>query len=528
MKKVYLILLIVLSTIVYAQYPHHALKTIMEVEYIPQHYQLGTGMIGLGDINSDGKPDFAVSARAIKKTFIYYGGEGVLDDTVDIEIEGGGAMEKGDLNGDGALDLVIYMRGDSTTGYYNRLAVYLGRKDSIVKIGREPTLYIEEEELSSRFGETFAIGDLNGDGYDDLVVGAWDYDIPRGKVYLYYGKPNINNIPDETEEGEKTDSAYSSYGFRLNIADINGDEINDLVIGADRRRYVDDIWITDGFLDIFLGGNDFNFSSDGYVQRLEKSNSGFEYIQYSTLCDINADEISDISYAKGDSAYFFLGNPDSISYTPNLILVNPDTSFYSSFGSCFDIGDVNNDGKNDCAFRLAPGGYATCLVVYLGDTVPDPIAGRCKSFVSGSPFSPIVALGDVNGDGVNDFGTVAPQNPLSSQPQNGYFVILSGDSSFVTSVPQEETVPRESYLEQNYPNPFNPTTIIEYYLPTHSKVRLVIYNSLGQEVETLVSEFQTSGEHRVQFNASGYSTGVYFYSLITVNNKLTQKMLLVK
>lgn len=100
MKKVYYIILLVISTVMFSQTPIKPLTTIMEVEYLPQHYQLGTGMIGVGDINSDGKPDFAVSAGAIKKTFIYYGGEGVLDDTVDIEIEGGGAMEKGDLNGD--------------------------------------------------------------------------------------------------------------------------------------------------------------------------------------------------------------------------------------------------------------------------------------------------------------------------------------------------------------------------------------------------------------------------------------------
>lgn len=102
-----------------------------------------------------------------------------------------------------------------------------------------------------------------------------------------------------------------------------------------------------------------------------------------------------------------------------------------------------------------------------------------------------------------------------------------GDTTLV-SVDYDESLPNEITLSQNYPNPFNPTTIIKYYLPVYSNVRLVIYNSLGQTVETLVSEFQTSGEYKVQFNAIGYSTGVYFYCLITDNNKMTRKMLIIK
>lgn len=145
------------------------------------------------------------------------------------------------------MDLVIYMKGDSTTGYYNRLAIYLGRKDSVVKIGKEPSLSIEEEELASDFGYSFAIGDLNADGYDDLVVGARNYDGLRGIVYMYYGKPVVSNISDITIKGEKTDTMHDYYGFRINIADINRDRIKDLIIGTDRRRYVDNIWITDGF-----------------------------------------------------------------------------------------------------------------------------------------------------------------------------------------------------------------------------------------------------------------------------------------
>lgn len=130
----------------------------------------------------------------------------------------------------------------------------------------------------------------------------------------------------------------------------------------------------------------------------------------------------------------------------------------------------------------------------------------------------------------DDFGELSEEGyDYVSHVLRGCYIdsVTYGDTSFVVVSVEDDLIPSEFLLSQNYPNPFNPTTTIEYYLPTYSKVRLVIYNSLGQEVETLVSEFQTSGEYRVQFNASGYSTGVYFYSLITDNNKLTRKMLLL-
>ena len=195
MKGYYLLWFFLLSSITMSQ-PIQPLQTLMEVEYFNSGYGLGSGILGLGDINSDGKPDFAVSASKILKTFIYFGGKGVLDSTVDLVIKGGGVMGKGDLNGDGTLDLIIFIRGDSSSMYLNQLAIYFGRKDSTIKFDTIPSLLITEEEVASRFGETFAIGDLNGDGFDDLVVAAQGYGRDQGKVYVYLGKLNFNNVSD--------------------------------------------------------------------------------------------------------------------------------------------------------------------------------------------------------------------------------------------------------------------------------------------------------------------------------------------
>ena len=89
-------------------------------------------------------------------------------------------------------------------------------------------------------------------------------------------------------------------------------------------------------------------------------------------------------------------------------------------------------------------------------------------------------------------------------------------------------VPVKCSLKQNYPNPFNPTTTIRYEIPKNSSVKLVIFDVLGREVETLVDEKQTAGTYEATFNASQYSSGVYFYKLTTDNFSETKKMLLIK
>ena len=83
-------------------------------------------------------------------------------------------------------------------------------------------------------------------------------------------------------------------------------------------------------------------------------------------------------------------------------------------------------------------------------------------------------------------------------------------------------------LGQNYPNPFNPTTSISFTLNRSADVRLEVHNSLGQKVELLVNELLESGNHSVEFDASGLATGVYFYTMSTPYFTQTKKMLLVK
>lgn len=101
-------------------------------------------------------------------------------------------------------------------------------------------------------------------------------------------------------------------------------------------------------------------------------------------------------------------------------------------------------------------------------------------------------------------------------------------------IPGNETeAPNNFTLSQNYPNPFNPVTVIRYSIPSDvkgqtSNVKLIVYNYLGSEVATLVSEKQNAGNYEVKFNGSNLASGVYLYRLESRGVTLTKSMLLVK
>ncbi len=89
-------------------------------------------------------------------------------------------------------------------------------------------------------------------------------------------------------------------------------------------------------------------------------------------------------------------------------------------------------------------------------------------------------------------------------------------------------VPTVYSLDQNYPNPFNPSTTISYSLTSPSKVKLRVYDLLGEEVATLVDADKAAGVHEVTFNGQDLRSGVYLYRLSAAGSTISKKMLLIK
>ncbi len=103
-----------------------------------------------------------------------------------------------------------------------------------------------------------------------------------------------------------------------------------------------------------------------------------------------------------------------------------------------------------------------------------------------------------------------------------------GFNTDLVSVEDNIELPSEYSLEQNYPNPFNPSTTIKYSIPAEGYVSLKVFNSIGEVVETLVSQNQNAGSYQITFDASKLSSGIYLYQISSGNFVETKKLVLMK
>lgn len=99
---------------------------------------------------------------------------------------------------------------------------------------------------------------------------------------------------------------------------------------------------------------------------------------------------------------------------------------------------------------------------------------------------------------------------------------------YITGVENDSQEEMDYSLSQNYPNPFNPETVIRYALPFAGNISIIVYNSLGQDIATLVDRYMEAGKHTVTFDASKLTSGVYFYRLSTEKGSISRKMTLLK
>jgi len=139
----------------------------------------------------------------------------------------------------------------------------------------------------------------------------------------------------------------------------------------------------------------------------------------------------------------------------------------------------------------------------------------------------VVALEGLIADGsaiALDFSGEGDLVPVGVEGRDGWNrpLILGFENNLAENLP---TVFR---LAQNYPNPFNPVTTINYDLAATVPVQLLVYNSLGQQVATLVNDTQPAGRYSFTFDASSLASGLYFYQLQAGEFNDLQKMMLVK
>jgi photosystem II stability/assembly factor-like uncharacterized protein len=192
-----------------------------------------------------------------------------------------------------------------------------------------------------------------------------------------------------------------------------------------------------------------------------------------------------------------------------------------SFGRSLDggatweqIGTLANSGMSVC---YAPGSRSAWLVNPDGPYRTDDDGSSLSHQPTSDPFSGY------------------PTQISFADTNSGWFVTIQGEilryvPALITTVSQSSArhLPNDFQLAQNYPNPFNPSTTIRYGLPGRSHVTLIVFNTLGQQVATLVQGEQEAGYHEAVFDASGLASGVYLYRLQAGRFAQTRKLVFVQ
>lgn len=343
----------------------------------------GTSVSSAGDIDGDGYDDVLVGANEysssteskVGKAYLYYGSATGLETTPgwtgtgtqQNEYFGFSVAGVGDLDGDGFDDFAVGAYGhDSEEG---KLNVYYGPVDSDAK----PTWTVESNQGYERFGYNVkGIGDVDGDGLDDLIVSAPLYDFETndvGAVFAWYGlnpPPEASFTPDDADWCAQSDQTYIDFGSALGTpGDVNGDGFDDVVVGADSYNYdvpsSGAVFLWYGSEDGINNGNRGETPDADWVASSLQEDYHFGSLT-GTRADINGDGYADLiigSFWTEPGVYVFLGSEDGPNLGDDGDLTNadwqiiaPDTAEFnqSKFGwLAGSPGDADGDGVDDVA-----------------------------------------------------------------------------------------------------------------------------------------------------------------------------------
>ena len=459
--------------------------------------QTGRSVSLAGDVNGDGYDDLIIGAHYgddggtnAGEAYVIYGGPdvtGVIDlsglttaqgfviqGAEQADLTGESVSSAGDVNGDGYDDLIVGARlgdgssdrageayvvygGPSATGVIDLSA--LSATQGFVILGDEPV-----DELGRSVSSA---GDVNGDGYDDLIIGATGADgnsTRAGEAYVIYGGPSVAATIDLSNlmatqgfivQGDATaDRAGNSVS---SAGDVNGDGFDDLIIGA---PYGNDGGADAGAAYVVYGGPNITglinlsilTSTQGFIIQgdMAGDRAGFSV---SSAGDVNGDGYDDliVGAVVGDDggssageAYVIYGGPAvtgvidlSSLTTAQGFIIQGDSSFDRAGFSVSSAGDVNGDGFDDLIVG-APDGNAAgeAYVVYGGSSITELIDLSALSSAEGFTIQgdeagdragrSVSSAGDVNGDGYDDLILGAPYGDDGGTDAGEAYVVYGG------------------------------------------------------------------------------------------------------
>jgi hypothetical protein len=187
-----------------------------------------------------------------------------------------------------------------------------------------------------------------------------------------------------------------------------------------------------------------------------------------------------------------------------------------------------HNGITDTVIYLTGGTGDNFINTVLNDSSSNPINSGTAPF-SGS-FRPIRPLSQFNNSDVNGAWILKIHDRQTGNTGTikAWSLVFTIQNNTIGLQNISNEIPSGYTLLQNYPNPFNPVTKISFAIPKASYVKLIVYDMLGREIETLVNENLNAGTYNADWSASAYPSGVYFYKLESESFVLTRKMILIK
>lgn len=385
----------------------------------------------------------------------------------------------GDVNGDGYPDVIIgaprYDNGEDEEG---RAYLYLG---SAAGLSTTAAWIVESNHVDAHFGSSVSdAGDVNGDGFDDVIVGARYYDnglFRQGRAYVYLGSA-AGLSQTEAWSAEST-QIFGEFGTSVSSAgDVNGDGYDDVIVGGGRRNQSAGVWV-------FHGSASGPSPAPDWIGSSSQLDTGYGS-SVSSAGDVNADGYADIivgqyEYSNGESeegrAYVYLGSATGLATTEAWAAESNQVDAWFGW-AVSDAGDIDGDGYADVVLGAPNFNFGGRAFVYHGSatgTHPTPAWTADPGNKLNAQFGKSVSsAGDFNGDGYSDviigslryargrafvyLGTptgldpraalIAVADPVASAPgfswsvseagdidQDGYSDILVGDYNFNPGAP---------------------------------------------------------------------------------------------
>lgn len=331
--------------------------------------QFGKAVALAGDVNNDSYSDLIVGASEFDKgqlnegaAFVYYGSKvginpnkmAILEMNQSISGMGASVAGAGDVNSDGFSDVLVgapfYDQGESNEG---AAFAYLGNAQGISLV---PTI-IQSDQADAHLGTSLAsAGDLNGDGYGDIIVGAWSASLGEqneGAAYIFHG--TSAGLDFQSQKILESNQANAKFGASVACAgDVNGDGFSDVIVGG---NLLDHPEVNEGVAVVYYGtANGISIAAPAAPTFLEINTIGAYFgSSVSSAGDVNGDGYSDVivgayNFANNQNgagkAFVFHGSPSGTKTASSFSIEGEETTAYLG-RSVSGAGDVNGDGYSD-------------------------------------------------------------------------------------------------------------------------------------------------------------------------------------